>query len=358
MFSKKRLISLGLLLLLAAYGAANSNDFLGRFEYAIRKEAAVGTSIVVAPREFGQPADSYFTLYVQPEAGIAPVLERIKGAQKSLDLVMYLFEDAELVDVLCDAHARGIAVRVLLNGGYYTKDEDRNDATFDALKNCNVSVKWTPTYFALTHQKTLVTDGTEALVMTFNFQAKHYATGRDFAVSNTNPIDVADILKTFNADWEGKSGIAPIGDTLVWSPGSEETLLYLINAATSTLDIYSQVMEDKDIVAALVAAEQRGVEVRLVMTYATNWKPVFIELKNAGVDVRTFASSSKKIYIHAKMIMVDSVQAFIGSENFSENSLNKNRELGLVLSAPHIVSGVKAVFEADWVLARPFTITQ
>jgi cardiolipin synthase A/B len=346
----------GILLLCSAFGVATSGDFFAHYGYTIKKEAAVGTGELVAPLELRTPPPSYFSLYVEPAAGVMPVLERIQRAQKSIDLVMYAFQDPHVVAALCDAHTRGVAVRILLNGGYYTKHEGRNEPTFNALTACGVPVRFTPVHFALTHQKTLVVDGTEALVMTFNLQAQYYPTGRDFAVSDTDPADVAAIEQTFDADWEGKNIMAPQGDTLVWSPGSEDELLYLINSATSTLDVYNELMNDADITQALEAAAARGVRVRIVMTYATNWKEAFFKLRDAGVSVRTFASSSKKIYIHAKVLLINGTTVFVGSENFSENSLNKNRELGLVLSAPHIVAGIQDVFDADYAAARPFVV--
>ncbi len=348
---QKIFIFVGSLLLLVAFGATISGDFFAHYGYEVQKENPAATI-------YAEVEPSYFSLIVEPDAGITPVLSRIERAEKSIDLVMYKLSDTQVVEALGAAVARGVSVRVLLNGGYYSKKESANDAAYAALQKVNVPVQWTPTNFALTHQKTFVFDGTEALVMTFNLQSKYYKTGRDFAVAVTNPNDIAAIQKTFNADWNGEYIVAPKGDTLLWSPGSEDELLHLINSASSTLDIYNEEMADADITKALVAAAQRGVDVRLNMTYATNWKEAFFTLRDAGVSVRTFPSSSKIIYIHAKMIIADGKTAFVGSENFSNNSLNKNRELGLILSAPQILEGLQSTFDTDWAKSRPFTTIQ
>lgn len=355
---RKYILGAGLALLLAAFGIAFSQDFISHYAYVVEKTAAVADGTLATPFEHHDVSPSYFSLIVEPDSGIEPILSRINTAEKSIELVMYLFEDERMVKALGDAHARGVQVRVLLNGGYYSKHEKRNEAAFAALEKLGVAVKYTPTYFALTHQKTLVFDSREALVMTFNFQSKYYKTGRDFAIANTNPRDVRAIQDTFAADWNGKQVMAQQGDTLLWSPGSEDELLYLINSATSSLKIYNELMGDEDIIDALIAAAARGVDVRVDMTYATNWKPALNKLTQAGVHVRTWASSSKILYIHTKMIVVDGTRAFVGSENFSENSLNKNRELGMVLDAPHIVAGLEEVFDRDWAQARPFVVMQ
>ena len=343
-------------MVLTAFGVANSGDFISHYTRVVQKTAAVGSGMLVSPLQIKAASPDYFSLITEPAAGNAPVVSRIQNARASIDLVMYNLDDVQIEKALGDAEARGVHVRVLLNGGYYDKKETSNDTSYAALQKLGVPVHWTPTSFALTHQKTLVIDGSNALIMTFNLQSKYYATGRDFGVDDSDPADVAAIEKTFSADWEGDSISAPQGDDLVWSPGSEDEMIYLIDSATSTLKIYNEEMDDTDITNALVAAAKRGVHVQIDMTYATNWKPAFIMLENAGVDVRTWASSSKILYIHAKMILADNVHVFLGSENFSDTSLNKNRELGLVLTSPVIIQQLNDVFDGDWARGRPFVV--
>ena len=53
-------------------------------------------------------------------------------------------------------------------------------------------------------------------------------------------------------------------------------------------------------------------------------------------------------YLHAKAIVIDSVRAYVGSENFTDNSLNMNRELGLIIGAPSEVAKVQTTVRADF----------
>ena len=107
--------------------------------------------------------------------------------------------------------------------------------------------------------------------------------------------------------------------------------------------------------AALEAAARRGVQVQVTMTRNSEWDSAFDALRAAGVALHTYPDSSTALYIHAKTIVVDGRQAFVGSENFSTASLDRNRELGLVTSAPGIVSGVAAVLARDWSGATPWS---
>lgn len=67
-------------------------------------------------------------------------------------------------------------------------------------------------------------------------------------------------------------------------------------------------------------------------------------LKSKGIDVRT----SKKPVIHAKSALVDGEYSYIGSENFSTNSLDENREIGILIkSSPDFKEMFYRTFESD-----------
>ena len=295
------------------------------------------------------------TLITEPAAGVTPVLTKINEAQHSIDLVMYELEDTQVETALAAAAGRGVTVRVLLNGSYYGKPDqpNQNAAAYSYLQAHHVAAKWTPGYFALTHQKTLLVDGSDALIMTFNLTPQYYADSRDFAVDDRDRADVAAIAATFNADWQYKKQSAAVGDDLVWSPGSESTMLALIQNAHTSLNIYNEEMNDATVTAALASAATRGVDVKVDMTYQSSWKAAFKTLAAAGVQVRTYAAKAP-LYIHAKMILADGTRAFVGSENFSPTSLSKNRELGLVITNRTILNELTKTFTADWQAARPF----
>jgi phosphatidylserine/phosphatidylglycerophosphate/cardiolipin synthase-like enzyme len=63
-------------------------------------------------------------------------------------------------------------------------------------------------------------------------------------------------------------------------------------------------------------------------------------------------SSSSGFYIHGKVIEADygtsHARVFVGSENFSSTSLNRNRELGLIISSPAILTAIVSTFAADF----------
>ena len=53
-------------------------------------------------------------------------------------------------------------------------------------------------------------------------------------------------------------------------------------------------------------------------------------------------------YMHAKLIIIDQKLAFVGSENLSWESLNRNREVGILISDQPTVQSLSAIFDGDW----------
>ena len=320
--------------------------------YGLVRAPAVPASVAyLTPQSSGSES-----LITEPDAGIAPLLSYISDASSSVDLVMYELEDTNIEQALAADAARGVVVRVLLNEGYYGKKENtKNDTAYQFLTTHGVTVHWTPTYFALTHQKTLVIVGTTAIIMTMNLTPQYYASSREFNIVDTDSNDVSAIESTFNDDWNSENVAASNGDDLIWSPGSERALIALINSAHSSLDIYNEEMADSNITAALETAAQRGVTVRIDMTYASEWKSAFAALVRSGAQVRTYAATAP-LYIHAKMILADNARAFIGSENFSSGSLLNNRELGILITDGATVGSLEQAFQKDWAGATAFTL--
>jgi cardiolipin synthase A/B len=310
----------------------------------------------------GSGASGDYTLVTEPDQGLNPIYDLMRSAKHSLDMTMYELTDSTAEKILEQDAAKGVDVRVMLDKN---EEGSRNQAAYSALAAHGVHMAWAPSGFTVTHQKTITVDGDVSAVLTLNLTSQYYSTSRDFAVIDRNPADVAAIIQVFDADFAGRSVGTPVGTDLVWSPGQSNTdLLALIASARKSLLIENEEMSDQAVVSALVAARHRGVRVEVVMTYDTSWKSDFNTLKAAGVKVVTYASSAS-LYIHAKVILVDyapgaaaaTTKMFLGSENFSTTSLERNRELGLILTDPAILSAVDSVVAKDYAGARPWTGT-
>jgi phosphatidylserine/phosphatidylglycerophosphate/cardiolipin synthase-like enzyme len=293
----------------------------------------------------------------EPDQGLTAIYNLIATAKKTIDMTMYELTDSIVVNAFAKAAAAGVKVRVILDqsGG----EKMTNTPAFTVLEEKNCEVHWSNPAFAVTHQKTITIDGAMSAIMTLNLTPVDYALTRDFAVITDNAADVAAIEATFNADFTNTTITAPTGDGLVWSPtNSLSSLLALINGAKTSLLISQEEFEETQLERALEAALKRGVSVTLVQENLENkYSTTLTALKNAGAKIAVYTSSTG-YYIHAKTVLADygtaTAKMFVGSENFTANSLQNNRELGLIFSDAACMTGVHDAISKDFAGGTPF----
>jgi phosphatidylserine/phosphatidylglycerophosphate/cardiolipin synthase-like enzyme len=280
----------------------------------------------------------------------------MNSAAKSLDMVMYELTDTTASGYLVALGKAGIKVRVILD---QNNEKSANTPAYDQLNGAtNVSVVWANPVYAVTHEKSIVVDDDAALIMTYNLTSQYYSTSRDFGVFDNDPSDVSAIETTFNADFAYDSITPPDGDDLIWSPtNSQASLLALINGSSHSLLVENEEMSDTNIVSALGSAAKRGVACTVVMTYSSDYESELNTLEADGCKVATYASTAS-LYIHAKAILADygysGAKVYLGSENFSSASLTENRELGLIISDPAIMSSVNTTITSDYNGGTPY----
>jgi phosphatidylserine/phosphatidylglycerophosphate/cardiolipin synthase-like enzyme len=213
------------------------------------------------------------------------------------------------------------------------------------LQNAGIDIRWSNPTFTFSHIKTLVVDNSVAIIMNLNLTRSAFKSNREFGIVTTEPSAVHTATEIFNADWSRSEEPEP-GPLVVSPSNSREELLGLIEGATESLDIYAEVMRDREVVSAILDAQERGVEVRLVMSDDAddNGDDERAELADAGVQVRIENSP----YIHAKLVLADGQRAFVGSENFTATSLDQNRELGIIVTEPSAIARIQSVFDEDF----------
>jgi phosphatidylserine/phosphatidylglycerophosphate/cardiolipin synthase-like enzyme len=291
-----------------------------------------------------------------PEDDITPIYNLISSATKSIDMTLYELTDITVTSMLGKAAAAGIAVRVILD---QNDEKKANTPAYNYLQEHKVAVHWANPTFTATHQKTITIDQATSAIMTLNLTPGDYATTRDFAVITNDAADIAAIETTFNADFKNEAVTPPTGGNLVWSPtNSTSALVALIGGAKTSLLLAQEEFDDPSLESALEAALKRGVGVTLVQENLENkYNSVLTALKSAGAKIAVYTSSTG-YYIHAKTVLADygtaTAKLFVGSENFTTESLGQNRELGLIFSDPACMTGVYTAVSADFKGGTPF----
>ncbi|MEQ9889648.1 phospholipase D-like domain-containing protein [Pectobacterium aroidearum] len=103
----------------------------------------------------------------------------------------------------------------------------------------------------------------------------------------------------------------------------------------------------------LRAAGERGVRIRLLLEekgLKISTQDTLEQLKtipNLELRVIPFERLSGGI-VHAKYLLVDGKQAYMGSQNLDWRALEHIHETGLLIDDPHVVNQIGAIFEQDW----------
>lgn len=292
-------------------------------------------------------------LYVEPDDGVSVITNAIDNAQKSVWLEMYLLSDTNVIHALENAAQRGLDVRVMLEPHPYGGGSPTR--TLDELQAAGVKTQTSSPSFALTHEKGMVIDGKTAFIMTSNFTRSALGDSssyhnREYGIIDTNTQDVQTVASIFIADWN-RSSVQMNDANLVVSPINSRTdFLKLINSAHHTLAIEAEEMDDSQIEQAIVSAGTRGVQVEVIVPSTSSSSTINGVDTIQGTHVKV--EEDAKLYIHAKLIIVDGQVAFVGSENISTASLNDNRELGIIVSDQSVLSRLEQTFQTDWSESR------
>src|SRR5690349_22390889 len=124
-------------------------------------------------------------LIVQPDAGVAPVVEAIKNAKRWIDVLIFRLDRGEIARALAAAVVRGVRVRALTahqnRGG--TKSLRKLEM---ALLQAGVTVSRTADDLVRYHGKMMIIDNRVLHVYGFNFTSLDIAKSRSFGVISKN----------------------------------------------------------------------------------------------------------------------------------------------------------------------------
>ena len=294
-------------------------------------------------------------VFVEPEAGAAPLTSAIKGAIHSISVEVYLLTDSRVIAALEDAKHRGVDVRVMIEEHPYGGDVVSPQRTLQTLQTAGINARFADPAYYYTHAKMLIIDDAILYILTANLTrsalgGSSVARNREFGVIDAHGDDVAEAVAIFQADWNRTQPTLHDTNMVVSPVNARARITALFAQARTSLLVEDEEMYDSASEDALIAAARRGVDVRLILPGTTDIEAAdAARLKAGGVQL-VYVSAP---YIHAKAIVSDGRLAFIGSENFSQTSLDQNREVGLLLADTTALATITTTFERDWAVGQP-----
>jgi len=139
--------------------------------------------------------------------------------------------------------------------------------------------------------------------------------------------------------------------TIILPDDSARPILDAIDAATKSLRVKMFVFSDPALLKAVIAAQHRGVKVRVMLNPARrdgedDNKESRETLMHAGIEVND--SNPDFGLTHEKSMVVDDTTAFVKSLNWATENLTETRDYAITTSHDHEVREIIDCFEADW----------
>ncbi|MBC3842532.1 cardiolipin synthase [Streptacidiphilus sp. 4-A2] len=162
-------------------------------------------------------------------------------------------------------------------------------------------------------------------------------------------IAAATCVTAFSVATVPASASADPYSAFVFNLGTSQPTIYsFINSATSTLDMTMYELSDTTAVNDLIAREQAGVKVRVILDREetkTN-AAAYSALKAAGVGV--VYSSPAFVYTHQKTITVNDDKSLVLTGNLTSEYYPTSRDYGVFDNDQTDVAAIEKVFAADY----------
>ncbi len=336
----------------------------------------------------------------------------ILAAQDHINMETYIMDDDEVgqrfAQALIAKQRQGVQVNLIRDS---VGTLDTPAAFFQQLTDNGVRVlEFNPINPLLTrkewelnqrdHRKLLIVDGRTAFLGGINISGV-YSGGsfrrgsrakpssrpdvslawRDTDLQLRGPV-VAELQKLFLTTWESQKG-APLaaknyfpppenaGREVVRAIGSSPdepysliyaTLLSAIASAETSVHLTNAYFApDPQLLEALEAAAQRGVDVKLILPSQTDSWLVFYAGRNyydrllrAGVKIH----ERRGVILHSKTALIDGVWATVGSTNLDWRSFLHNHELNAVVLGTDFGRQIQTMFAKDLAASDAITLEQ
>lgn len=345
----------------------------------------------------GEPSQpAYVRVYPDGSEALAELKRLLNGARRQVDVLMFQWENdamgAEIADCLAAKASANLRVRVLVDGGgnlifgHPTRSHpaDVNGVVALLSQKPYIEVIRTRNPFGrVDHRKLVLVDGQVAWTGGRNFTHQSFFDQRDISLTLEGPL-VPKLTGDFEEFWQEQGGKP--GESLPMDEQAEPTM-HEANAQArllSTGPMHHQIEQamyqvidraehhvymenytfcDSLLVYKLARARQRGVDVRVVLTFsdctgALNRANRVIANRLLAAAVRVYVCPGMT---HTKAAAVDGCWAYLGTGNFDPLSLRRNLELGVALSTCRLVHAIEQeLFEADfrpeWELKKPLPL--
>jgi cardiolipin synthase len=325
------------------------------------------------------------------------MLREFSAATRHICIEFYIVRNDQIgtlfAEALIDAAQRGVPVFLMYDylgcietpGSYFRQMED---AGVTCLPFNRPSFRRGLAWFdRRNHRKFAVIDGTRAFLGGMNIGDEYAGFGdsisrwRDVGL-RLEGAAVGQLQKLFVDLWASEAGTSPVkiasplhtapagnADVMVVSGGPHHNASFIrssfrmaiAGAATSVRIVTPYFVPGPRIVRSLLRAAKRGVQIQLLLPAVTDVPLVKIagraylsSLLKAGIEIY----ERQGTILHAKVMLIDSCWATVGSANFDLRSFHRNYEVNVVIDSPEFGRQIDEMFTEDLAHSRRITLQE
>lgn len=263
--------------------------------------------------------------------------ETVERSKDFLYIWMYNISHRDSATVIKNQAKKGVSVKVILEDDKYGEDIDQEPRGWWIQVKNDKELK---TNFI--HAKVLVSDD-YYMIQTANLTQSAFHNQREYYIIGHDKEILDNLKDLFRLDWNGnRIHHSDIHPNIIFCPTNcRDKVTKLLLWAKESIYIQNQYIEDKEIIWILQSQTETGIDVKINLPddeKENSQDLPFIE------SIR-FLNTPR---IHAKAILIDKKYLVISSINFSQNSLDNNREIGIIVTDNESINTFLWQFNDDW----------
>jgi cardiolipin synthase len=310
-----------------------------------------------------------YKFFTNSEQAWRAMFKDIQGAKESIYLEMYVFTNDmvqyDFLALLKEKAKNGLRIRIILDS---LGSSELGKAAIAELRGSGVELLFQSYFFYRTHRKVLVVDGKRAFIGGVNI-SQQFRFWNDLVLEIKGKRLVQHIIRSFSKVYIQSGGTDKIilsqnkpiilDKTRTWlvehSPMKKKFNLKkvykenLSEAKESVVLVTPYFMPRRWLIVALHHAVLRGVKVEVLVPKVTNhfWADrvgYFFMYKLSKLGINFLLQPGMN---HAKVMLIDSKEGIVGSQNLDFLSFDFNNEIGVFLKDASTIKKLSLIV-AGW----------
>lgn len=282
-----------------------------------------------------------WTVRISPYGTQNKVLDFLASTRYELVGWQYQITEKDVWTVLKNVSQLGKRIRVVLENKTFGDSSKEYDTFVQNVEPAWVEVISDDALGTVyVHAKTRIADRERFLISTANLSYTSFRRNREYRITGVHTWIAMSLYTMFEKDRRDEPleqmDVHPL---LVMCPiDCREKIMEALRRAKQSIDIQAQYLEDPAIVH-LLEEKMKTVAVRIIVGEHQDIHDL------GGLSLLT--KVLKEPYVHAKNIVIDATRMIAGSMNLSQNALDNNREIGIILHDSTMIRSFMRQFERD-----------